>query len=131
MNTKIVEECSRLSDEEKSTFPEIVTRLLEAGVELYNVDFLTPCKTFYGKNVAHSIPSDLKSKKEVAATFNAPEIVRAIRQSQAGEIKYQEFKRKVMDAGVIGYIAFLTGRKVVYYGRNGDQHVEHFPKSFQ
>lgn len=128
MNYNVVEECSHLSDEEKASFPEIVGRLLEAGVELYTVDLLTPCKTYYGKNIAHSVSSALKSKKEVATTFNAAEVVRAIRQSQAGEIKYQEFKRRVMDAGVVGYIAFLTGRKVVYYGRKGEQHVEEFPK---
>lgn len=32
-----------------------------------------------------------------------------------------------MDAGVVGYIAFLEGKRVIYYGETGDQHVEWFP----
>jgi uncharacterized protein YbcV (DUF1398 family) len=30
-------------------------------------------------------------------------------------------------AGVIGYWAFLSGRKVIYFGRKGELHVEEFP----
>ncbi len=30
-------------------------------------------------------------------------------------------------AGVIAYWAFLTGRKVIYFGRKGEFHVEEFP----
>jgi hypothetical protein len=32
-----------------------------------------------------------------------------------------------MEAGVQGYIAFLRGQRVTYWGRNGDQHTEWFP----
>jgi hypothetical protein len=29
---------------------------------------------------------------------------------------------------VIGYWAFLTGKRVIYFGRKGEQHIEEFPK---
>ena len=32
-------------------------------------------------------------------------------------------------AGVIAYWAFLSGKKVVYFGRKGEFHVEEFPRA--
>jgi hypothetical protein len=32
-----------------------------------------------------------------------------------------------MAGGVQGYIAFLRGKRVTYWGRTGDQHTEWFP----
>ena len=32
-----------------------------------------------------------------------------------------------MSGGVQGYIAFLRGKRVTYWGRTGDQHTEWFP----
>jgi uncharacterized protein YbcV (DUF1398 family) len=40
---------------------------------------------------------------------------------------YREFTRRAMPAGVQGYIAFLRGKRVTYWGRTGDQHTEWFP----
>lgn len=34
-----------------------------------------------------------------------------------------------MEAGVQGYFAFLRGKRVTYFGRQGDQHTEWFPGS--
>jgi hypothetical protein len=30
-------------------------------------------------------------------------------------------------AGCVGYHVFITGKRVVYYGRQGDQQIEYFP----
>jgi hypothetical protein len=35
--------------------------------------------------------------------------------------------QRVLEAGCVGYIASMAGRRVVYYGRTGDNHVEWFP----
>jgi hypothetical protein len=35
-----------------------------------------------------------------------------------------EFTRRAMAGGVQGYIAFLRGKRVTYWGRTGDQHTE-------
>jgi hypothetical protein len=34
-----------------------------------------------------------------------------------------------MEAGVQGYFVFLRGKRVTYFGRQGDQHTEWFPSA--
>jgi uncharacterized protein YbcV (DUF1398 family) len=63
----------------------------------------------------------------IAAEYSGEGIVAAIRGAQADAIRYPEFMRRSAEAGVIAYWAFLTGRKVVYFGRKGEMHVEEFP----
>lgn len=55
----------------------------------------------------------------------------AIRRAQTGAFPggYTDFSRACIDAGVVGYIAFLHGQRVLYYGGEGDVHIEHFPAS--
>jgi uncharacterized protein YbcV (DUF1398 family) len=128
VNREVAEECTRLSDEEKATFPEIVKKLAQAGIELYYTDALTPSKTYYANNQAHTVSCHLKAKKEVADTFNPEKVVSAIRHIQSGQIQYQEFMKKIMEAGVVCYIVFIRGRKVIYFGKRGEEHIEEFPK---
>jgi uncharacterized protein YbcV (DUF1398 family) len=47
--------------------------------------------------------------------------------SQRNGQKYSDFTRRAMEAGVQGYFAFLRGKRVTYFGRQGDQHTEWFP----
>jgi hypothetical protein len=37
------------------------------------------------------------------------------------------FRECGMEAGVQGYFAFLRGKRVTYFGRQGDPHTEWFP----
>ena len=55
-------------------------------------------------------------------------LVAAIRGAQADTVRYPEFVKRSTAAGVIGYWAFLTGKRVIYFGRKGEQHIEEFPK---
>ncbi len=50
-----------------------------------------------------------------------------LRAVQQGQIKYKTFCEQVMAAGCVGYIVSMAGRRVIYYGRTGDNHVEWFP----
>lgn len=43
----------------------------------------------------------------------------AIRGAQRGVVAYPEFKRLSRQAGCVGYVAWLAGRKVTYFGRRG------------
>ena len=63
----------------------------------------------------------------IGATFSAAGVEAAVRASQRGEIKYVEFAARSMAAGCVGYFAQITGRQVLYFGRNGEVHVERFP----
>ncbi len=65
----------------------------------------------------------------VAKEFSKSGIVAAIRGAQADKIRYPEFMRQASAAGVAAYWAYLSGKKVIYFGRKGEFHVEEFPGS--
>ncbi len=129
MNFQVVEECTKLSDEGKMTFPETVMRLDKAGIESYAANLLVPNKIYYAGNESHEVSFKLKGGRKVGAAFRQEDVVKAIRAIQANQIDYQEFLRQIMDAGVIFYLVFIKGRKVIYFGRNGEQHLESFPSN--
>ena len=41
---------------------------------------------------------------------------------------YAAFSEKAKTAGCAGYLVSVLGRRVVYYGRTAETHVEHFPR---
>jgi uncharacterized protein YbcV (DUF1398 family) len=128
MNTEIVTDTARATLDGSISFPEVVRRLMETGVEYYHVDYVALRKTFYsasGEIVTTPIPYE--GLPAVAADFDAAGLRAAILDSQRHGQHYREFTRRVMEAGVQGYIAFLRGERVTYWGRSGDQHVEWFP----
>jgi uncharacterized protein YbcV (DUF1398 family) len=63
----------------------------------------------------------------IAEEFSSAGLVAAIRGAQTDTIRYPEFVKQSTAAGVIAYWAFLTGKKVIYFGRRGETHVENFP----
>lgn len=128
MNTEIIAEAARAALDGTMAFPEIVRRLIETGVEYYHVDYVARRKTFYsaaGDTVITPIPYE--GLPAVAAEFNGPALRAAILDSQRHGQPYRDFTRRAMEAGVQGYIAFLRGQRVTYWGRGGDQHTEWFP----
>ena len=127
MDVSVAEECTLLSDEGRISFPEVVQKLLKAQIELYYADLLAESKTYYSKNSVCTIASKEHGSRVVAEEFHAEEVKAAIRESQSAQIKYQEFLKKIRHAGVISYMVFLKGRKVIYFGRKGEQHIEQFP----
>ena len=62
-----------------------------------------------------------------AREFSAEGVEKAVRAIQRQQIAYREFCRLIADAGCVGYFVSLAGRRAVYYGRTGDEHVEWFP----
>ena len=127
MNTQAMQEVSIATQEGKMTFPQVVGKLLEIGVESYQVDFAAGRKTYYlAEGQTHNEPMILKLDP-VAAEFSQPDLVAAIRGAQADTVRYPEFVKRSTAAGVIGYWAFLAGKQVAYFGRKGETHVEYFP----
>ena len=127
MNTKEIHEVMMETQAGKLKFPEVVGRLLEAGVESYFVDLARGKETVYCVNGETHVESMMLAIGPVAATFSAEGIVAAIRGAQADTVRYPEFVTLSTAAGVIGYWAYLTGKKVVYFGRKGESHTEWFP----
>jgi len=128
MNTEIIAEAARATLDGTLPFPEVVRRLIETGVEYYHVDYVARRKTFYraaGDTVITPLPYE--GLPAVAAEFDGPALRAAILDSQRHGQPYRDFTRRAMEAGVQGYIAFLRGQRVTYWGRGGDQHTEWFP----
>jgi uncharacterized protein YbcV (DUF1398 family) len=109
------------------TFGQIVGRLSEIGVERYHADYSRQEKTFYlanGDSLVLPIPW---GSHPTGTEFSAAAVEAAVRQSQRGEHTYTDFVRKTMAAGCVGYFVQITGRRALYFGRNGETHVELFP----
>lgn len=128
MKKNIAEECAKLSAEEKITFSEVVQKLNEAGIEGYIANLLSSTKTFFLGAETYNLPISIHHPSNIPPTLDKPRVVQAIRKIQSGEIKYQQFLTDIMQAGSAFYIVFIQGKKVVYYGRHGDCHIEHFPR---
>lgn len=109
------------------TFPECVRRLSQIGVESYFVDFASNSEILYtSAGETHTAAVSLP-RSSVASNFSQPDLVSAIRGAQTDTIRYPEFVRRATAAGVIAYWAFLSGRRVIYFGRKGELHTEEFP----
>jgi|SRR5581483_9157323 len=128
MNTEIVAGVARAALDGSIPFPEIVRRLIETGVEYYHVDYVALRKSFYSATGdVVTTPISYEGLPPVAADFDAAGLRAAILDSQCRGQHYRDFTRRAMEAGVQGYLAFLRGRRVTYWGRGGDQHTEWFP----
>ena len=128
MNTKSIAETRQKILAGTIAFPEVVNQLLAAGVEYYLVDYVGLRTTYYspdGDMVVSPITCD--GLPPVAAAFDLTALRANILDSQRNNQKYQDFARRAMAAGVQGYFAFLNGKRVTYFGRQGDQHTEWLP----
>jgi len=97
-------------------------------VEYYHVDYVGMKKTFYSaEGGAVVTPIDYEGLPPVAENFDAAAVRADILDSQRNNQKYRDFTRRAMAAGVQGYYAFLRGKRVTYFGRQGDEHTEWFP----
>jgi uncharacterized protein YbcV (DUF1398 family) len=123
----VVIDCTRDSDTGASRFPEIVARLLAAGVERYHADLVRAEKTYYLPSGESEVVPDPALRVAPALAFSAAGVDAAVRASQAGAIDYREFCRRIAAAGCAGYFVSLSGRRALYYGRTGETHVEPFP----
>lgn len=122
----VMKECKELSLK-GTTFPEIVRRLSEAGVERYHVDLTRDEVTYYLPcGESHGFPAD-GPQGTIAERFDADAVRETVKAIQRGEFQYPEFLRRIMAAGCVGYFTQISGRRVQYVGRTGDMYVEPFP----
>jgi uncharacterized protein YbcV (DUF1398 family) len=123
----VVETCARGSEDDSLDFPQQLAKLAEAGVEGYYADLRRSRKTYYLPSGESLDVAATPVAVAVGAAFDAGRVESAVRQSQAGTHTYRAFCEKVMAAGCSGYLVSLPGRRVVYFGRTAETHVEHFP----
>lgn len=116
------------------SFPHAVAGLLGLGVSRYHVDYVACTVTSYISGAStlptvdvSPIPSYGTVVPGTRSAFNAGAVVDAIRRTSRGETTYREFSAECIEAGVVGYMAYLNGKRVMYLGSEGDFHVEWFP----
>ena len=128
MNTDIIIKTARKTLVGTIAFPEVVSQLLSAGVEYYHVDYVGMKKAFYSADGGAVVtPINYEGLPLVASEFSVEALRANILDSQRNGQHYRDFTRRAMEAGVQGYFAFLRGKRVTYFGRQGDQHIEWFP----
>jgi uncharacterized protein YbcV (DUF1398 family) len=128
MDSGIVGAAARATLDGSMPFPEVVGMLMKTGVEYYHVDYVALQKTFYSASgEVIKTPITYEDLPAVADELDVDALRSNIGDSQQNGQHYRDFTRRAMSAGVQGYIAFLRGKRVTYWGRNGDQHTEWFP----
>lgn len=111
----------------EATFPEVVKVMMMEGVESYWVDLVRREDTFYMPDGQTHRETMKMPAPGIAGEFAQAEVIAAIRAAQTDTIRYPEFVRRLAAAGATGYAVYLAGKKVVYFGRKGEMHVEEFP----
>lgn len=125
---KIVSQAARATLAATMSFPEVVSQLMPTGAEYYHADYVAMRKTFYNADGDTVVtPINYEGLPKVAEDFDVQALMANILDNQTKNQKYFDFTRRAMEAGVQGYFAFLRGKRVTYFGRQGDAHTEWFP----
>lgn len=125
----IARACVDAAHDGSLSFPEIIGKLVEAGFEGYAVDYRRNRQAYYlpdGDGAEFEMPN---SSGAIAAPFDSARVEALVRWAQANgpDYSYVGFCDKVKAAGCAGYLVSFLGRRVVYYGRTAETHVELFP----
>ena len=126
----IARHCMEAAHDGTMAFPDIVARLIGAGFDGYLVDYRLDRTTYYlstGESLALDNPS---RGGTVATAFDAEGVAAQVRWAQADppDYSYGAFSRNVTACGCAGYLVSFSGRRVLYFGRSGETHTEHFPR---
>lgn len=125
----IAQACLNAAHDGSLDFPLIVGKLIAAGFDSYLVDYRRRCQTYYlpdGDSITLDLPH---APGPVAPAFNADRIAALVRWAQAGgpDYSYDRFSDQAAAAGCAFYLVSFAGRRVVYFGRTGETHIEHMP----
>lgn len=127
--TAIAEKCLTGAVEGTMSFPQIVAALVEGGFDGYVVDYRRNTTTYFLPDGDSLMLDNAHSDVRVAEGFNETGLVAQIKwaQSNASDYSYGAFSDNVRGTGCAGYIVSVPGKRVVYYGRTGETHVEYMP----
>ncbi|MFZ6653749.1 DUF1398 domain-containing protein [Undibacterium sp. TJN19] len=125
--SETITQCAQASYAGTMSFGAIVGKLMVAGVESYHADYRHADTTYYLPDGETMVIALHAPAIPVAENFDTAALQAAIRGAQAGAVKYPEFLQLSMAAGCVGYLVWINGRHVIYFGRRGETHVEHFP----
>ena len=127
MNESILNELIDQALAKSITFPAILAALAREGVDSYHVDFVRNEYRYYAGDDTTYIRAVPLVHDGVARTFAKARLVDVNRRVQAGQAWYPDFVREAAAAGCAYYIVYVSGRKVRYFGRDGDEYTQHLP----
>ena len=91
MKSEVVAEAARATLDGSIPFPEVVSRLIETGVEYYHVDYVAMQKTYYSASgEIIKTPINYEGLPSVAADFDAEALRAAILDSQQNGQHYKD-----------------------------------------
>lgn len=127
LDTSVINQCLALAMEDKITFVETVVTLRSIEVGRYNVDLVGRTGTYYSTaGEVYSLRRRQEHSAIVTEEFNDAGVAQAVREIKKKQIGYREFLQRIMNAGTVSYSVYLTGGRAIYFGRQGDYHVEEF-----
>ena len=91
-------------------FPDVVKALTAVGIERYHADLVAGTKTFYTPDGSFEVVS-CNPVRTAALDFAADGVEKAVRATQRGEIKYQEFCARIAAAGCVDPLAACIGSR--------------------
>ena len=100
-----------------ANYPDLVKKLIAAGVTSYTVDTATGSIIYRGVKGNHLIHKGA-DRLEVTKDFKQEAVIAAIRDNQQGKTDYPGFMKAIANAGVQLYEATLEGenKRVTYIG---------------
>ncbi len=127
---EIADACLNAAFDKSMTFPQIVSTLIKAGFEGYLVDYRRNVTTYFLSDGDNVVLENRLSEGSVAAQFQPTGVANQVKWAQANppDYSYATFCKHVKAFGCAGYIVSFSGRRVLYFGRTAETHVEHFPQ---
>ena len=126
----IAQNCLNAAYDKTMAFPDIIGTLIKAGFDGYVVDYRRGTTTYYLPDGDNVELENRPSEGAVAAHFDAGGVAAQVKWAQANppDYSYGVFCKNVKAMGCAGYIVSFLGRRVLYFGRTAETHVEHFPQ---
>ncbi|MDM9647648.1 DUF1398 domain-containing protein [Rhizobium sp. S163] len=127
--TTIAQTCLDGAYDGTMSFPEIVGTLIGSGFEGYTVDYRLNTTTYFLPDGDSVVLDNRPVEDMVALAFDAEGVGAQVRWAQANppDYSYGAFCKNVKAMGCAGYMVSFPGRRVLYFGRTAETHVEHFP----
>ena len=124
----VAQNCLDAAYDGTMAFPDIVATLIRSGFEGYTVDYRRGTTTYFLPDGDGVVLDNRPSHGTVAAAFDAAGIAAQVRWAQANppDYSYGSFCTNVKALGCAGYMVSFSGRRVLYFGRTADTHVERF-----
>lgn len=124
---QLIRQSARDSHTGMKNFAAHVGRMAETGVESYHADYRTAASIYYMPDGDTCVVPLEMPDAAIPPRFDEAALKAAIRGAQRGEVLYPEFLQRSMAAGCVGYICWIAGRQVSYFGHRGEIHIEPFP----